>query len=35
VIEQVTFADAEDVKAWLEKGTMQLWVAFDNVKKKD
>ena len=23
------FADAKDVKAWLEKGTMQLWVAFD------
>jgi len=28
------FADAEDVKRWLEKGTMQLWVAFDNQDKK-
>ena len=28
------FADAEDIKSWLEKGTMQLWVAFDNNDKK-
>ena len=28
------FADAKDVKRWLEKGTMQLWVAFDNKDKK-
>ena len=29
-----SFADAEDVKVWLEKGTMQLWVAFDGKDKK-
>jgi len=28
------FADAEDFKGWLEKGIMQLWVAFDNKEKK-
>jgi len=28
------FADAEDFKKWLEKGTMQLWVAWDNEEKK-
>ena len=29
-----SFADAKDVKVWLEKGTMQLWVAFDGKDKK-
>ena len=29
-----SFADAKDVKEWLEKGTMQLWVAFDSDDKK-
>jgi len=28
------FADAEDFKRWLEQGTMQLWVAWDNEEKK-
>ena len=28
------FADAEDFKKWLEQGTMQLWVAWDNEEKK-
>lgn len=28
------FADAENFKEWLEQGTMQLWVAWDNEKKK-
>ena len=28
------FADAEDFKKWLEQGTMQLWVAWDNDEKK-
>jgi len=28
------FADAEDVKNWLEQGTMQLWVAWDNKSKE-
>jgi len=28
------FADANDVKKWLEQGTMQLWVAWDNEVKK-
>jgi len=28
------FCDAEDVKKWLEQGTMQLWVAWDNKNKK-
>ena len=28
------FADAEDFKKWLEQGTMQLWVAWDNEVKK-
>ena len=28
------FADAENFKEWLEQGTMQLWVAWDNEEKK-
>jgi hypothetical protein len=28
------FADADDVKQWLEQGTMQLWVAWDNEVKR-
>ena len=28
------FADAEDFKKWLEQGTMQLWVAWDDEEKK-